>query len=362
MSTAIAWGILGTGWMAERFAKTLATLEGTRIAAVMSRDRARAEAFRTRWGALKAHDDEAELVNDPGVDVVYIATPNTHHFQASLLALNAGKAVLCEKPLAMNASEARAIADLARARGLFCMEAMWTRFLPLYRHLDEVVEACGLGNPVALHAELGHAIPFEANGRFFNPALGGGALLDLGVYGISIATRLFGPPSQVISTATLGPSGVDEQCSIFLKFPDGQASLDCSLNTTLSNEARVFCREGGFRIAPSFIEAEQLEIWRLSGQRPAPSPWGAPLARQPEGGSLKSRLRNVLCGRTPEPQPSPERLSLSFPAGPHRHAHQALETMRCLREGLTESPVLPLSDSVLVAEVMDTVRACWSRT
>lgn len=361
MSRPIAWGILGTGWMADRFAKTLATLAGAPIAAVMSRDPARAEAFKTRFGVLKAYKDESDLVNDPRVDVVYVATPNTHHFQACMLALNAGKAVLCEKPLAMNATETRAIEALAQARGLFCMEAMWTRFLPLYRHLEAVMAETGLGKPVSLHAELGHAIPFEAHGRFFNPALGGGALLDLGVYGISMATRMFGRPNQVTSLATLGRSGVDEQCSIFLKFPEGQASLDCSLVTPLSNEARVFCHGGGVRIGPSFIEAENLDIWRLSGEPLAPSALGVRPPSQPEGRGLKARLRRAVCGKRPEPPPLTGVRSLHFPAGPHRHAHQALETMRCLREGLRESPVLPLSDSVLVSEVMDAVRACWQQ-
>lgn len=359
MISKVAWGIVGTGWMAQRFAQTLNALDEARIVAVCSGDGARAENFRSLYGIEKAYDDESDLVNDSRVDVVYIATPHPRHFATAMLALGAGKPVLCEKPFAMSAAEARAIADLAKEKGLFCMEAMWTRFLPLYRNLKTVIAEAGLGAPVYLRSELGRPVAFDPNGRFFNAALGGGSLLDMGVYCISVATHLFGAPTEVHSVASLGTTGVDEQCSIFLKYPQGMASLSSSFRCDLVNDVQVFCADGGFRIAPVFIESEKLELWRLSTDIPPTVPAMAATNRKREGSSIRSTLRKYLHGGQDKSIPPPMISTLEFPAVANRHAYQALETMRCLREGLTESPILPLAESVLVMDVIDRVRESW---
>ncbi|MGY6276695.1 Gfo/Idh/MocA family protein [Methylomonas sp. MgM2] len=356
----IRWGIVGTGWMARRFAITLNALDEASIVAVCSQDRARAESFKAQFGIEKCYVDTADLVNDAELDVIYVATPHTLHFATAMLALNAGKPVLCEKPFAMNADQARAIAALAKAKQLFCMEAMWTRFLPLYRNLKNVIAEAGLGEPIALMAEFGRNVPFDPTGRFYNPALGGGALLDMGVYGISVAIHLFGPPEEIISQASIGSTGVDEQCSVVLRYPQGLATLTNSIRSELRNDLRLFCTHGGLRVAPLFIEANRLELWHLSTNTPPALPQIEPKSeaiRRP----LKGLVKNLLAGvRNPPEVSPPEPFStLEYPCLSNRHAYQALETMRCLREGLWESPILPLSESVQIMETMDRVRESW---
>lgn len=358
----IGWGIVGTGWMARRFAHTLNSLDEAKIVAVCSRDRERANAFKSQHSIEKAYNDESDLINDVSVDVVYIATPHPLHFATAISALEAGKPILCEKPLAMNALEARTIANLANEKGLFCMEALWTRFLPLYRNLKTVITEAGLGQPIALASEFGRPVSFDPDGRFFNPALGGGSLLDLGVYGISVATYLLGAPSDIHSVASIGKTGIDEQCAVFLKYPQGMATLLTSFRRELSNDVQIFCTDGGLRIAPLFIESEKLEVWRLSNDLPPQMEGSAnKLARTHPVNWLK-RLRKVLLNEsldTTKPKSSNVPLTLEFPSLTNRHAYEALETIRCLREGLTESPILPLAESVLVVEMLDKIRAAW---
>ncbi|MFN8568711.1 MAG: Gfo/Idh/MocA family oxidoreductase [Kouleothrix sp.] len=187
----IRWGILGTGSIAGQFARGLAALDDAKLVAVGSRTAAAAAGFAQRVGAERAHGSYAELAHDPQVDAIYIATPHPLHHANTLLCLGAGKAVLCEKPFAINAGEAAAMIDAARARGLFLMEAMWTRFLPHMLRLRELLAAGVIGELRMLQADFGFRTEFNPHSRLFDPALGGGALLDVGIYPVSLASMLW---------------------------------------------------------------------------------------------------------------------------------------------------------------------------
>jgi predicted dehydrogenase len=356
----IGWGIIGTGWMAQRSAKTLNALPDARLAAVCSRDAGRAAAFRTAHGVATAYADPTDFLADPAVEVVYIATPHPTHYPLAMLALEAGKAVVVEKPFALNREEAWAIAERARAENLFCMEAMWTRFLPLYAGLKNVMAEAGLGTPLALRAEFGRPVAFDPAGRFFDRAQGGGSLLDMGVYCVSVATQLLGRPEEIHSIASIGRTGVDEQCAIVLRYRQGIATLASSLRSSLSNDVTLFCAEGGLRIEPPFIGAEVLQLWHLSSNE-SPLLAGDASRVLPTSDVTPSGVLGRLLRRdSPVPEDPPGTARYRFPALPHRHAHQALEVMRCLREGLSESPVLPLSESLLVMDILDRIREAWA--
>jgi predicted dehydrogenase len=209
MTASTRWGIVGTGAMADVFAQGLADAPGAKLVAVASRTQSRAQAFAERHGVARAHQGCAALAVDPGVDLVYIATPHSDHHASAMAMLEAGKPVVCEKPFSMDAREAREVIALARRRRLFCMEAMWMRFMPAVRELVSRLRAGDIGEMRSATIELGHPAVFDPSHRVFDPALGGGALLDLGCYVVSFALLLFGPPTSVKSQVTLAPNGVD---------------------------------------------------------------------------------------------------------------------------------------------------------
>ncbi len=236
----IRWGLFGTGMVAGHFASALSMVPNAELYAIASRSGNRADAFAREFGVKRAYGGYQELVDDDEVDVVYVATPNTTHRDLVVLALEHGKAVLCEKPFAMNAAEARAIADVARRTGRFCMEAMWMRFVPLMRELITIVRRGTVGPVRLVTANLGYPCAFDAKSRLFDPGLGGGVMLDLGVYALSFVFQVLGRPTDIVSRAVLGASGVDEQVSVVLGFADGaQASIAASFRCRLSNTATV---------------------------------------------------------------------------------------------------------------------------
>lgn len=220
--TRTRWGIIGTGNIASQFARGLALLDDAELVAVGSRTAESAHEFGERFGARTRHASYADLASDPDVDAVYIATPHPLHLENTLLGLEAGKAVLCERPFAINAHQAEVMIATARKRGVFLMEAMWTRFLPHMVRLREIVASGAIGELRMLQADFGFRTSFNPQGRLFDPALGGGALLDVGIYPISLASMLLGTPTRVTSMAHLGATGVDEQSAIILGYGGGQ--------------------------------------------------------------------------------------------------------------------------------------------
>lgn len=321
MSTPVTrWGILGTGNIAQQFARGLQVLPGAELVAVGSRTQESARAFATEFGARRAHGSYDALADDPEVEVVYVATPHTLHAANTLLCLGAGKAVLCEKPFALNAPEAQQMVDAATAGGLFLMEAMWTRFFPLVGTLRDLLRAGRIGEVRLLQADFGFRSEVNPAHRLYNPTLGGGALLDVGVYPVSLASYVLGEPAAISSQAHLGETGVDEQAALVFKYPSGAlALLSAAIRTATPHEALIVGTEGSLRLH---------------------APWWQP-------------IHMTLTPAAGEPEVYTEPL-------PHNgYAYEAAEVARCLRAGLLESPVMPLAETLAIMRTLDSCRAQW---
>ena len=310
------WGILGPGKIAHRFAASLAALDDHRLVAVGSRDAGRAADFARRHGAARAHGSYRALIADEGVDAVYVATPHNYHQDPTIACLEAGKAVLCEKPLAVNGAQVASMIDAARAADCFLMEAMWTRFLPIYAQVRAWLADGAVGEPRQVRASFGFRGSPDPAHRHLNADLAGGALLDVGVYPVTLALWVFGrPPVEVKALGYLGDTGVDEQTGVLLRFDRGElAILDCAVRTVTAHDAYIFGTRGEIRIE------------RFSR---------ATTAHLEYGERRHSETR-------------------AFAA--NGFEYQAAEVARCVREGLIESPVMSHRASVEVMAVMDEVR------
>ncbi len=348
----VRWGILGAGAVAALFAEDLALVRGARLAAVGDVDRARAESFAARFGARRAHPGCEELVRDPEVDVVYVATRSQDHAAHCLLAIEAGKAVLCEKPFALDAPSGARVVEAARERRVFCMEGMWMRFAPAVREALAAVRDGRLGRIRMITAQLGFPHRPDPSNRLF-AAPGGGALLDLGVYALSLVQAVVGNvrPRSVSSLADLFETGVDEQVSATLRYgEDCQATVLASVRSLLANEASIHGTAGVVRLRP---------LWFPDHIRMVTTP------PQEEVGSARPgalrRLRRLPWARALAELPR----RLASGEGARRvagmgYAEEAREVCRCVREGLTESPELPLAATLAVLETLDAIRGAWT--
>ncbi|MBI2503428.1 MAG: Gfo/Idh/MocA family oxidoreductase [Candidatus Latescibacteria bacterium] len=318
MTSPVRWGILGTGSIARKFAEGLAALPAAQLVAVGSRASATAEAFGAQYKVPRCHASYEALARDPEVEVVYVSTPHILHCENTLLCLGEGKAVLCEKPFAINAAQAGQMIEAARRHQLFLMEAMWTRFLPVMGWVRQRLPE--LGQVRLVSADFGFRAGYNRQSRLFAPELGGGALLDVGIYVLSFASMILGPrPVQLASAACLGESGVDEQTSLLLSYADGaQATLTCAVRTTTPQEARIVGTEGMILIESPF--------------------WCGTTATLRTGGG-QVRAEFLLQGN-----------------GYH---YEAAEVGRCLRAGEKESPLMPLDETLAIARLMDQARAQW---
>jgi len=313
----IRWGILGTGWIADRFAADVKLVDGTQAVAIGSRDLPRAEAFRARHGIARAYGSYAAVAEDPEVDIVYVATPHPFHAEHTLLALDAGKAVLCEKPFAMNTAQARYVAERARTAGRFCMEALWTRHFPATRALGALLKEGRIGDVRSLTANFSICPPRDLNGRWWNHALGGGALLDLGIYPVSLAHFVFGAPTDLHAAATLSETGVDAQTGCIFMYPDGSlATMGCSLMGWSDHSAQIIGSQGHVDL-PDFFHPRRF--------------------------------------RVVQPDTPPVEYDFSVERGTGLN-YQIEETVRCIRSGLLESPIMPLAETMSIHETLDRIR------
>jgi predicted dehydrogenase len=311
----IRWGIIGTGLIASTFAADLELTGSGTAVAVGSRREGSADAFGDRFGIPNRHVGYEALVADPEVDVVYVATPHPMHHEDARLALRAGKHVLVEKPFTMNAAEAEELVAEARARGLFLMEAMWARFVPHMVEVRRLLAEGALGDVVTVIADHGQWFAEDPAFRLFAPELGGGALLDLGIYPVSFASMALGTPDRVVALADPAFTGVDAQTSILLGHPGGaHAVLTCTLAAKSPTRAVIVGTEARIDIEGPFY---------------APSAF-------------------TLTPRRGEPQ----RVELPSEGGLR---YEADEVARCVEAGLLESPVLPLDETVAIMRTMDAV-------
>lgn len=314
---ALRWGVIGTGSIASSFAADLRLLPDAELVAVGSRAQATADEFGDRHDVPRRHPSYARLVADEAVDVVYVATPHPGHHDAALAAIEAGKAVLVEKPFTMDAGEALSLVAAARRHGVFLMEAMWARFVPHMVRLRSLVRDGALGDVRTVLADHGQWFAPDPDHRLFAPSLGGGALLDLGVYPVSLASMLFGEPAAVTAVGTPAFTGVDAQTSMVMTYDGGrQAVLSCTLEALGANRATVVGTEARIELDP---------VWYTPG--------GFWLLR-----------RDGTAERYDEPH---EGSGLR---------HEAAEVMRCMRADLTESPVMPLDETVAIMRTLDEVR------
>lgn len=227
MTKLLRWGIVGTGWIADLFVKDL-LLTGHQVSGVGSRTQASAERFAARFGIPHAHGSYENLVSDPNVDIVYVATPHPMHARNATAALNAGKHVLLEKPFTVNAIEARAVVDLAKAKNLVVLEAMWTRFLPHMVRIREIIASGALGTVYSVVADHTRDLPDDPEHRLNALELGGGALLDLGIYPVSLAWDVLGKPEDVVSMARFKVTGADAEVATIFRHRGGAMSTTIS--------------------------------------------------------------------------------------------------------------------------------------
>jgi predicted dehydrogenase len=310
------WGIIGTGGIARSFVSDL-VLDGRDVRAVGSRSQASADAFAGQFGIPNAYGSYEELVADPSVDVVYIATPHPMHAPNARLALNAGKHVLIEKPITLNAREAEELAELGERHGLLVLEAMWTRFLPHIARIREIIDAGTLGEVRSFTAQHMQRITDDPAHRINDLALGGGALLDLGIYPISFASFLFGAPAEVQAVASFRATGADREVATVFRYDSG------AIATTLSASDAV-----GPNTASIIGTAARIDIDRT---------WFAPTAfRVIAGDEMVDSYETSITGR-----------GMQF---------QAREAERLIAAGELSSPLMSVAESVAIMHTMDAVR------
>lgn len=316
----LRWGIIAVSGIANTFVRGIKDLADAEIVAVGSRNIEKARVFSRAHGIARAYGSYEELVNDPAVDAVYVSTPHVHHLECVLLCLKAGKPVLCEKPFAMNEREAAEAIRVARERKVFLMEAMWTRFLPVYSQVHRWIDDGEIGELVHLNASFGFAGNFDPKGRLFDRELGGGALLDVGVYTVSFLSHFMGLDfDKMESTAYLGETGVDEMFTAVLKYPGSKtAAIQGAIRADMTNDGWLCGTKGKIHL-PDFWKGSSATLF--------------------------------VHGREPLTVECPYTEGFSF---------EAAEVMRCLRDGLRESPVMPLDETLRIARTLDTIRAPWN--
>lgn len=317
----IRWGILGTGMIAHKFAEGLRVLPDAVLTAVGSRSQAAADRFGDAFDVPHRHATYQDLASDPEVDVIYVSSPHPMHKEDALLCLEAGKAVLCEKPFTMNSQESEAVIRAARERGLFLMEAMWTRYLPAVVRARQLLAEGVIGEVRMVQADFGFRAEVDPKHRLLNPDLGGGALLDVGIYTVSLASMVFGQqPAEINSQVYLGSTGVDELSGTIFRYPAGQiAVLSSSLQINTPHDAVIIGTKGSIRIHPSFWCTDGMTL-TLDGQ--------------------------------------PEQV-MNLPRVGNGYNYEAAEVMACLRAGKRESEVMPLDETLAIMQTLDRIRALW---
>jgi predicted dehydrogenase len=313
-SQAVRWGIIGPGRIASLVIKDFPYVDGAMALAVASRSSKRAEAFATEHGLARAYGSYAEILADDDIDVVYIATPHPQHHAIALAAISAGKASLVEKTFTATVAGAEQIMDAARQRQVFVMEAMWTRFQPAIVAARALIDDGAIGDVRQLQADLGVDRPYNAADRLFDPAQGGGAMLDLGVYVVSFAQYFLGTPDHIAVNGSLTPTGVDAEAGLLLGYDDGRAAtLLISLKHHTPGAARIHGTKGWIEVPPRFHHPHRI----------------------------------VLCRKGQEPE------TITRPPLGTGYSHELIEVTEGVRAGRTESMIMPLADTLAVQRILN---------
>jgi predicted dehydrogenase len=316
MMKAYNWGILGTGNIAHKFTRALMLLDNANLYAVGSRDAGRAADFASEFGFNRYYGSYEEMMADPAVEVVYISSPHSHHLEHTLLALRNGKHVLCEKPMSITANESIRMAEEARSRGLFLMEALWPPFQPSYQKAGEILNSGRMGKLLHMRGKFAFESPYDPGLRTYSMPLGGGSLLDIGIYPVMDILRYMGEPESVIAASVLSPTGADESTSVIFSFSDGRLAEAYSSFANMAGVSTEFNCEKGNLILTRGRDRTQHLIIEL-------------------------------------PNDTDDRI---FTPPAQGYQYEAAEVMSCLDKGLTESAVVPLSFSITLAKVLDLVR------
>ena len=316
----LRWGIISTGRIANDFAEGVAQLEDASVLAVASRTQEAADEFGARHGVERCYASYEALAADPDLDAIYVATPHPFHAPNCILCLEAGKAVLCEKPFTINTVELEGVVALAREKGLFLMEGMWSRFMPATVKLRELLATGVIGDINIVDIDFGFRAPFNPQHRLFAPALGGGALLDIGVYSLSFASMVLGKPGRVVSMAHLGASGVDENAAIILGYESGAlTTISTAIRTSTPQRAVINGTLGRITMHPPYWFPERITL----------EVYGA------------------------------ESTVMDIPMNGNGFNHEAAEVARCIGAGQLESEIMPLDESLEIMRTMDEIRAQW---
>lgn len=311
------WGLIGPGRIAERFAGGLAAIDDAELYAVASSNGTRAAAFAKKFSASQSYDSYQALLDDPNIDAVYIGTPHRFHFEQTRLCLEAGKPVLCEKPLTVNTDESEQLVELSRRNKVFLMEALWTRYLPIYDQVREWLDGGKIGEATLLSSTFGFNLPRDADDRWFNNELAGGALLDMGVYNVSVSQWVFGGnPTNIVSSGYVGETNVDEMTAVILNYgADRMSQFTTNFIAKSTNDFHIYGTKGYIRIHSMFWDTTEATLFDGSKETTVSRPFRA----------------------------------TGF-------EYETEEAMRCIREGLLESPKISHADTLATMQVMDQIR------
>ncbi len=310
------WGILGAGRIADKFCTALNFVEGSELYAVASRDKERAKAYADKFKASKWYDNYDDLIRDENIDIIYIATPNVFHHELAIACMQQHKAVLCEKPISINYRLSKQMIDQAEESQVFLMEGMWTSCMPFLEKIQQLIKEDVIGVPQYVSADFGFTAPVDFESRLFSKSLGGGSLLDLGIYPIFLATLILGEPSVIQSVSKLTATGVDEYCNIVIQYPKGQVA---HLLSTIS-----------------FSTAIEAEIIGTKGRIAIQNPW------------FKATDFSVILNDGTKQQ-------FSIPHACNGFEHEIKEVMHCLDNGLLQSERMPHQLILSISKIMEEV-------
>jgi predicted dehydrogenase len=320
MSDKIRWGILGCGNIAAKFAADLQYVDGAQLVAVGSRNQLTAQEFAKRFAVPNMHGSYEALAGDKAVDVIYVATPHGLHHEHVLLCIENKKSVLCEKAFALNLRQTKEMIDAATKQQVFLMEALWTKFLPNYAVVQEMLKSGRLGNLKSMQTSFGFIPKTPLAARIYEPKLGGGTLLDIGIYNVFMVMSVFGKPDRIEAYMTPAPTGVDEQCAVTFKYNDGAiAQMFSTFSSNLATEAYINGDKGRIRLTHRFYSpAAEIEFY---------------------------------------PDFPESKISIPFQREPgHGYQYEARHAGECLQKGLTQSPVMTHADTLTQMEVLDEIR------